>query len=262
MSKNIIQDFIKKHDPDILCLNETKIDEDTLNKLKLKNNIPKDYEQIWNCVKPPKKGYAGTAVFTKIKPINIIHDIGVEDHDREGRTITLEFEKFYLVTWYVPNAGSELDRLSYRVGEWDVEFQKFLANLESKGKPIILCGDLNVAHGDIDIYRPKGSHKYAGFTPEERKSFGDFLEKGYIDTFRNLYPKTQKFSYWSARGRARAENRGWRLDYFVVSKSIEKQVKDSEIHGDIDGSDHCPISINLDPSKIDLGSFKKSLKQK
>lgn len=191
-----------------------------------------------------------------MKPIRVIYDLGVPKHDKEGRTITCEFEKFYLTTCYVPNAGMKLERLDYRVTEWDLDFQKFIQDLEATGKPVIFSGDLNVAHGDIDVHNPKGLKKCAGFTDKERESFGKFLELGYIDTFRHLHPEEKQFSFWSAKKEARKNNKGWRLDYFVTSKSMIDSVKDSEIHSDVMGSDHCPISIT-----IDIKNFgKKELK--
>jgi exodeoxyribonuclease III len=173
-----------------------------------------------------------------VKPVRVIYDLGIPKHDKEGRTITSEFEKFYLITSYVPNSGMKLDRLDYRVTEWDKDFQQFIQDLEATGKPVVLCGDLNVAHGDIDVHNPKGLKKCAGFTNQERESFGKFLDLGYIDTFRHFYPTEQKFSFWSAKTKAREADKGWRLDYFVTSKSMIDSVKDSEIHSDFMGSDH------------------------
>ncbi|CAI2372867.1 unnamed protein product [Moneuplotes crassus] len=244
-----LQSFITEHSPDILCINETKLSEENILKLKLRSHIPSEYQLIWNCCKR-KKGYSGSAVFTKVKPLSVAYDLGIPKHDTEGRTITCEFEKFFLVTSYVPNAGvGKLERLDYRVNEWDTDFQDYLQGLEKSGKPIILCGDLNVGHLDIDVHNPKGLKKCAGFTPQERESFGNFLDKGFIDTFRHLHEEEQKFSFWSAKKQARASNKGWRLDYFVTSKNLIDNIDDSEIHDQVMGSDHCPISVTLNLKK-------------
>ena len=193
--------------------------------------------------------------------MDVQYDLGISKHDGEGRTITCEFNNFFLITCYVPNAGVQgLDRLDYRVNEWDSDFHKYIENLESKGKPVILCGDLNVAHQDIDVHNPKGLTKCAGFTKEEKASFGKFLENGYVDTFRHLHPETQQFSFWSAKKQAKQNNKGWRLDYFVTSKSIIDQVKSSEIFPDIEGSDHCPIALTLNVK--DIGGKKSAKKSK
>jgi exodeoxyribonuclease III len=191
------------------------------------------------------------AILTKAKPIQIIHDLGIPKHDQEGRTITAEFEKFYLVACYVPNAGQKLDRLAYRTKEWDPDFRNFLVELNKK-KPVILCGDLNVAHHEIDIANPAGNKRSAGFTVEERAEFTKLLDLGFVDTFRNLYPKVVKYSYFNMRGSARKDNKGWRLDYFVASKILIEggSVEDSIINNDIFGSDHTPIELKLNLSKI------------
>lgn len=183
-----MQNFLKKANPTIVCFNEIKVDVEKLDKMGYTKQIPSDYEQYWNCCSV-KKGYAGTAILTKVKPIAVTYDLGITKHDGEGRVITAEFKEFILVATYVPNSGEGLRRLKYRVGEWDKDFQEYLTKLrKEKGKPLILTGDLNVAHLDIDIFDTKGKEKIACFTPEERKSFGDFLEKGFVDTFRYLYP--------------------------------------------------------------------------
>jgi exodeoxyribonuclease III len=197
---------------------------------------------FWNCCKV-KSGYSGVAIFTKYRPLEVIYGINKDDHDQEGRVLTLEFQNFYLVSVYVPNAGEGLKRLQYRVGEWDVEFFKFLNELQKK-KHVILCGDLNVAHKEIDIYSAKGHLKSAGFTLEERESFSKFLDSGYIDTFRHLYPDQVKFSYFSARRKSQKdENKGWRLDYFVIHQHALENLVDSEILLDYDGSDHYPVKL-------------------
>ena len=204
-------------------------------------------------------GYAGTAVFTKIIPLSVKYNIGISKHDKEGRTITCEFEKFYLVAVYVPNSGSTLKWLEYRCNEWDVDFRNYLKSLELKGKPVILIGDLNVAPLDIDVYNPQGYDKYPCFTAEEKWSFDTLKNLGFVDTFREKYPGKIRFSFWDVRSNMRRENKGWRLDYAMVSKSIFPVVVDSEIHTDIWGSDHCPISITLDHSQIDLEEFKQEI---
>jgi exodeoxyribonuclease III len=195
LKKKDLQKLIAKEDPTILCLNETKIDSEKLEQEGIKHLFPKHYLQYWNCVKPPKKGYAGTAIFSKVRPLSVQYDIGVQQHDLEGRTITLQFKSFYLVACYVPNAGQKLDRLGYRVKKWDADFQNYIQNLEKTGKPVILCGDLNVAHHEIDISNPKGNTRSAGFTVEERAEFTKFLKKGFTDTFRKLYPKTVTLNF-------------------------------------------------------------------
>ncbi|CAI2359653.1 unnamed protein product [Moneuplotes crassus] len=259
IKKKKLDDFFKSVNPEILCLSETKIDEGALADLKLERKIPKEYLQYWNCCVPPIKGYAGTAIFTKVIPLSVKYDIGIPKHDKEGRTITLEYEKFYLVAVYVPNAGSSLKWLNYRVAQWDVDFRNYLKSLELKGKPVILMGDLNVAQLDIDVYNPQGYDRYPCFTEEERTSFSMFKNLGFIDTFREIYPGKIKFSFWDVRSSMRKENKGWRLDYAIVSKSIFPAVVDSEIHTDIWGSDHCPISLTFDQSYIDLDDFKEDI---
>lgn len=243
LNKGKIESFIKQEDPDIFCLNETKIDEDKLKKEGHHKLYSDKYASYWNCCKS-KAGYSGVAIFTKYKPVNVIYGIGHDDHDDEGRVITLEFADFYLVCVYVPNAGEGLKRIDYRVKEWDIAFQEFLNGLK-KNKDVILTGDLNVAHKDIDIYEVKGHLKSAGFTLQERESFGKFLEAGYTDTFRHLYPETVKFSYFSARGGGKnlLANKGWRLDYYVINNEALGRLVDSEILNEYDGSDHTPIKL-------------------
>ena len=212
-----LQAFLKAADPTILCLNEIKVDIEKLDKMAYHKNIPADYAQYWNCCRV-KKGYAGTAILTKVRPLAVTYDIGVAKHDGEGRVTTAEFNEFILVATYVPNSGQDLGRLKYRVDEWDRDFQAYLVRLrKEKGKPLILTGDLNVAHHPIDIFDPKGKDKVACYTPQERTSFGKFLEMGFVDTFRHLYPEKQEFTYFSMRSGARATNKGWRIDYFVVN---------------------------------------------
>jgi exodeoxyribonuclease III len=242
LGKNEIEKYVSKEKPDILCLNETKVDKEALDNEQIGKKMPKDYFQYWNCCKC-SKGYSGVAVFSLTKPLSVKADLGIPEHDQEGRTLTLEFEKFYLVSCYVPNAGEKLVRLSYRTKKWDVAFRNYLNELKKK-KHVILCGDLNVAHHEIDISNPKGNLKSAGFTVEERDEFTNLLNTGFVDSFRELYPKEVKYSYWSMRSNARATNKGWRLDYFVVdSDGFKKGVQDSIINNDVHGSDHCPIEL-------------------
>ena len=238
-----------KNSPTVLCLNETKCDTEKLDKMMYFQRIIPGYAQYWNgCTS--KKGYSGTAIFTKVRPISVQFDFGTK-HNDEGRSITMEFKKFILVATYVPNAGEGLKRLDYRVNQWDVDFTAYLKQLEAdRGKPVVLAGDLNVALNELDVYDTKGKHKVPGYTPEERASFTDLLEnKGFCDTFRHLYPTTIKYSFWSVRANLRPSNRGWRLDYFLLSQDHESrygiQLNDSIIDNEQFGSDHCPIALKL-----------------
>ena len=227
-------DFFKEVDADIFCLQETKLQEGQID-LELEG-----YHQYWNYAQ--KKGYSGTAIFTKIEPISSTYGIGIEEHDNEGRVITLEFEDFYFVTVYTPNSQSELKRLEYRM-KWEDDFREYLLKLDSK-KPVIMCGDLNVAHKEIDLKNPKTNRKNAGFTDEERGKFTDFLASGFIDTYRFFNPdKTDIYSWWSYRFKAREKNAGWRIDYFCASKKIEDRLFSADIHTEILGSDHCPVEL-------------------
>lgn len=227
-------DFFKEVDADIFCLQETKLQEGQID-LELEG-----YHQYWNYAQ--KKGYSGTAIFTKIEPISAAYGIGIEEHDNEGRVITLEFEDFYFVTVYTPNSQSELKRLEYRM-KWEDDFREYLLKLDSK-KPVIMCGDLNVAHKEIDLKNPKTNRKNAGFTDEERGKFTDFLASGFIDTYRFFNPdKTDIYSWWSYRFKAREKNAGWRIDYFCASKKIEDRLISADIHTEILGSDHCPVEL-------------------
>ncbi len=227
-------DFFKEVDADIFCLQETKLQEGQID-LELEG-----YHQYWNYAQ--KKGYSGTAIFTKIEPISADYGIGIEEHDNEGRVITLEFEDFYFVTVYTPNSQSELKRLEYRM-KWEDDFREYLLKLDSK-KPVIMCGDLNVAHKEIDLKNPKTNRKNAGFTDEERGKFTDFLASGFIDTYRFFNPdKTDIYSWWSYRFKAREKNAGWRIDYFCASKKIEDRLISADIHTEILGSDHCPVEL-------------------
>ena len=230
------EEVFKKMDADIFCLQETKCQPDQIN-LEFQG-----YTSYWNSAE--KKGYSGTAIFTKQKPINVTYGIGIEEHDKEGRVITLEFEKFYMVDIYTPNSKRELERLEYRQ-IWEDEIRKYLLKL-NETKPVIMCGDLNVAHKEIDLKNPKTNRHNAGFTDEERNKMTELLDSGFTDTFRYLYPeKENAYSWWSYMGHAREKNVGWRIDYFIVSKSIEKQIKEAKIYPEIMGSDHCPVGLEI-----------------
>lgn len=229
-------DFFKEVDADIFCIQESKMQEGQL-ELELEG-----YHQYWNYAE--KKGYSGTAIFTKQEPLSVQYGIGVEEHDHEGRVITLEFEDFYMVTVYVPNSQDELKRLDYRM-QWETDFLAYLKKLEDK-KGVVFCGDLNVAHKEIDLKNPKTNRRSAGFTDEERGKFSEVLESGFIDTFRYFYPDLEGvYSWWSYRMNARARNAGWRIDYFCVSESLKERLEDAKILADIMGSDHCPVELDL-----------------
>lgn len=233
--------FFIEIDADIFCIQETKMQKEQIDDNM--QQIFKGYYSYWNSA--VKKGYSGTAVFSKKKPINVTYGIGIEEHDQEGRVITLEFDKFYLVNCYTPNSKRELERLDYRM-VWENEFRKYLLKLDKK-KPVILCGDLNVAHNEIDLKNPKTNRRNAGFTDEERGKMTELLSSGFTDSFRFLYPnKEDCYSWWSYMFHAREKNAGWRIDYFIVSKSIEDKIKDSYIYSDIMGSDHCPVGLEID----------------
>lgn len=233
-------DFFKKADADIFCIQETKMQIGQITEEM--QAIFKDYNAYWNSA--IKKGYSGTAVFSKQKPINVTYGIGIEEHDQEGRVITAEFDKFYMVNCYTPNAKRTLERLEYRM-VWENEFRKYLLEL-NKTKPVILCGDLNVAHKEIDLKNPKTNRGNAGFTDEERGKMTELLAAGFTDSFRYLYPdKENCYSWWSYMGHVREKNIGWRIDYFIVSKSIEKDIKESSIYPEVMGSDHCPVGIEI-----------------
>lgn len=229
-------DIFKNLDADFFCLQETKMQAGQL-------DLAFDgYESYWNYAE--KKGYSGTAIFTKHKPISVTYGINKEEHDKEGRVITLEMEKFYLVTVYTPNSQDGLKRLEYRM-EWEEEFRKYLHELDKK-KPVVVCGDLNVAHKEIDLKNPKTNRKNAGFTDEEREKFTILLDSGFTDTFRYFYPdKTEIYSWWSYRFQARAKNAGWRIDYFLASSRINDLLESATIHTEIFGSDHCPVEVQI-----------------
>ena len=229
-------DAFKQLDADIFCIQETKCQPEQI-ELEFEG-----YTSYWNSAE--KKGYSGTAIFTKQKPLNVTYGIGIEEHDKEGRVITLEFEKFYMVDIYTPNSKRELERLDYRQ-IWEDEIRKYLLKL-NETKPVIMCGDLNVAHKEIDLKNPKTNRRNAGFTDEERQKMTELLDAGFIDSFRYLYPdKENAYSWWSYMGHAREKNVGWRIDYFIVSKSIENQIKEAKIYPEIMGSDHCPVGLEI-----------------
>ena len=236
VGKNFM-DFFKEADADILCIQESKLSEGQISL-----DLP-GYYQYWNYAK--KKGYSGTAIFTKQEPLHVSYGIGIPEHDQEGRVITLEFEKFHMVTVYTPNSQNELARLSYRM-EWEDAFRAYLKKLEET-KPVVVCGDLNVAHKEIDLKNPKTNRKNAGFTDEEREKFSVLLDSGFIDTFRYFYPDAEGiYSWWSYRFQARAKNAGWRIDYFLISEALKDVLTGAKIHTDVLGSDHCPVECTLD----------------
>ncbi len=229
-------DYFNEADADVFCIQESKV---SAGQIEL--DMP-GYEQYWNYAE--KKGYSGTAVFTKQKPLNVTYGMGKEEHDHEGRIITLEFENFFMITVYTPNSKQDLSRLDYRM-VWEDDFKAYLKKLEEK-KPVIVCGDMNVAHKEIDLKNPKTNHKNAGFTDEEREKFTVLTESGFTDTFRHFYPDmTDIYSWWSYRFSARTKNAGWRIDYFIASKSLDDKLQDAKIHTDILGSDHCPVELDI-----------------
>lgn len=234
--KKGFEDFFYDINADIFCVQETKMQEGQIENFELKG-----YKQYWNSA--IKKGYSGTAIFTKIEPINVTYGIGIEEHDKEGRVITLEFEKFFLVNIYVPNSKRELERLAYRM-IWENEIRKYLSKLNEE-KPVVMCGDLNVAHEEIDLKNPKTNRRNAGFTDEERGKMTELLKAGFTDSFRYIYPEKIKYSWWSYMGNAREKDIGWRIDYFIVSKDIQEKIKDAYIFNEIYGSDHCPVGLEI-----------------
>lgn len=230
-------DVFENFDADIFALQETKMHPEQ------REVDTKGYHQYWNSA--DKKGYSGTAVFTKKEPLNVFYGIGKDEHDHEGRVITLEFEDYFFVTCYTPNSQNELKRLSYRM-EWERDFLSYLKMLDEK-KPVVLCGDLNVAHQEIDLKNPKTNRKNAGFTDEEREKMTILLNSGFCDTFRHIYPERENiYSWWSYRFKAREKNTGWRIDYFIVSERLKEKIKEADIHTEVLGSDHCPVSVELD----------------
>lgn len=230
-------DFFKEIDADFFCIQESKLQEGQID-LELEG-----YHQYWNYAE--KKGYSGTAIFAKKEPISVKLGIGIEEHDKEGRVITLEYDNFYMVTCYTPNSQNELARLDYRM-KWEDDFQSYICELD-KNKPVIICGDLNVAHKEIDLKNPSSNRRNAGFTDEERSKMTQFLDAGFTDTFRFFYPDMEQiYSWWSYRFQARSKNAGWRIDYFLTSKSVNDKLLGAKIHTDIMGSDHCPVELTID----------------
>ena len=232
-------DFFHETDADIFCIQESKLQEGQI-------DLPlPGYFSYWNYAK--KKGYSGTAIFTKKEPLNVTYGIGIEEHDKEGRVITLEYPDFYMITCYTPNSQNELARLPYRM-QWEDDFRAYLKRLDGS-KPVILCGDLNVAHEEIDLKNPKTNRKNAGFSDEEREKMTKLLDAGFTDTFRYFYPDTEQiYSWWSYRFRAREKNAGWRIDYFITSKRMNDKLTGAKIHTDVFGSDHCPVELDIDLS--------------
>ena len=228
-------DFFREVDADIFCIQESKMQEG-----QLEFDLP-DYHIYSNSA--VKKGYSGVITFTKQKPLSVTKGIGIEEHDQEGRVLTCEYDDFYLVNCYTPNSKDGLLRLDYRM-IWEDEFRNYLEKLEET-KPVILCGDLNVAHQEIDLKNPKSNRRNAGFTDEERNKMSELLNSGFIDTYRNLYPDKIEYSWWSYRFKAREKNAGWRIDYFIVSKSLKEKIKDAKIHTTVLGSDHCPVELEI-----------------
>ena len=243
--KGALQDFIAKYEPDILCMQETKAKQG-----QAEIDLP-EYEELWNSAE--RAGYSGTAIFTRIKPLSVRYGFPTDvvfadeygDPLTEGRVLTAEFENYFLVDVYTPNSKNQLERLSLREKKWDPEFLKYLKELE-KTKPVVACGDFNVAHEEIDIARPKTNHHSAGFTNEERQGITNYINAGLVDAFRSLHPDEVRYTWWSHWGNARANNVGWRIDYFFVSKSLKPNLKSAEVYEDVYGSDHCPISIELE----------------
>ncbi len=229
-------DVFKELDADAFCIQESKLQEGQIDL-----DLP-GYHQYWNYA--VKKGYSGTAIFTKKEPLSVTYGMDIPEHDQEGRVIALEFEDHYLVTVYTPNSQDGLKRLDYRM-QWEDAFRSHLKKLEEK-KPVILCGDLNVAHEEIDLKNPKTNRKNAGFSDEERAKFTELLNAGFVDTYRSLYPDKVEYSWWSYRFKAREKNAGWRIDYFVVSEVLRSRVQDAKIHTEIFGSDHCPVELVLE----------------
>ena len=235
-----LEDFIKTQDADFICIQETKMQEEQITSEILK--VFNGYKLFFNSAE--KKGYSGTLICAKTEPINVTYGIGIDEHDKEGRVITLEYEDFYLVNCYTPNSKRELERLDYRQ-IWEDEIRNYLIKLDRK-KPVIYCGDLNVAHKEIDLKNPNTNHKSAGFTDEEREKFSRLIDSGFVDTFRYFYPnQAGAYTWWSYMFNARQKDIGWRIDYFLVSKRIADKLKEAKIYKDILGSDHCPISISL-----------------
>ncbi len=237
IGKNAFYEFLQQEDPDAICLQETKLQEG-----QIQMDLP-GYHQYWNYA--VKKGYSGTAIFTKEEPLSVQYGIGIPEHDQEGRVITLEYPSYYLVTVYVPNSKQGLERLEYRM-LWEDAFLSYIKKLEA-GKPVIYCGDLNVAHREIDLKNPSSNHHNAGFTDEERGKMTAVLSSGFVDTWRHLHPDTTGvYSWWSYRFHAREKNAGWRIDYFIISEALVPQLCDASIYTDVLGSDHCPVGLQIE----------------
>lgn len=235
LTKGFMESF-RDMDADVFCLQETKMQEG-----QAILDLP-GYKQFWNSAE--KKGYSGTAIFTRVEPMDVTYGIGIEEHDHEGRVITMEFEDYYLVTVYTPNSQKELARLAYRM-IWEEAFKDYVCGLDKK-KPVIICGDLNVAHKEIDLKNPKTNHKNAGFTDDERQKFTELLQAGFTDTFRKVYPDvTGAYTWWSYLRKARANNAGWRIDYFLISNRLDDKIESATIYNEIFGSDHCPVGLEL-----------------
>lgn len=228
-------EYFNEADADIFAIQESKLQEGQI------DFAPEGYNCYWNYAE--KKGYSGTAVFSKKQPLSVAYGMGIEEHDHEGRVITLEFEDFYFITCYTPNSKDELQRLDYRM-EWEDAFLSYLKGLETN-KPVVFCGDLNVAHEEIDLKNPKTNHRSAGFTDEERGKFTNLMNAGFIDTFRHFYPEKVEYSWWSYRFHAREKNVGWRIDYFVTSGALKDRLVDAKIHQEVLGSDHCPVELEM-----------------
>lgn len=234
--KKGFSEFVDEIDADVICVQETKMQREQST-----FEFP-GYDEYWNSAE--KKGYSGTAIFTRVKPLNVIYDMGIEEHDKEGRVIAAEFEKFYLVTVYTPNSKRKLERLEYRM-IWEDDFQDYVDELNKK-KPVIVCGDLNVAAEEIDLKNDKSNHKSAGFTDEERSKFRLFKARGYVDSFRYLHPDEIKYSWWSYMFKARQNNAGWRIDYFLTSEVLKEKILETDILTEVLGSDHCPVLLKID----------------
>lgn len=235
--KNCFYEFIQREEPDALCLQETKLQAGQID-----IDLP-GYHQYWNYA--DKKGYSGTAIFVKDEPLGVSYGLGIDEHDHEGRVITLEYPDWYLITEYTPNSKEKLERLAYRM-EWEDAVRKYLKKLE-ENKPVIICGDMNVAHEEIDLKNPKTNRGHSGFTDEERQKMTELLDAGFTDTWRYFYPdREQVYSWWSYRFHARDKNAGWRIDYFVVSKELDPRLKDAMIYTDVYGSDHCPVGLLIE----------------
>lgn len=246
ISKGEIDDYIVQYDPDIICFNETRVNNQIEDKNEIRSLFPEPYYLFLNCCKA-KTYYSGVAIATKYKPINVTHDMGVPELDQEGRVLTAEFQSFILVAVYTVNSGENLKRLDYRIKEWDPAFRKYVKGLKSKGKAVVICGDLNVSHHEIDLYDPNGNrNKTAGFTDRERESFSELLDAGFYDVYRKLHPAKIDYTHWTVRRKdARKLNKGWRLDYFLVSKEHIDEIEAIETRCDVMGSDHCPVELTI-----------------